>query len=383
MIRKEQIFAFFLSLSVFLLSWSYYVYFSEPLNDGVWQNIDGFTRIVIPDTFLYKNIIDFSNPIGSIVLSTVKNTIGPSLIWFVVNGEWILVSVVNSVFLFAALLYLARIARLLGIPQRHALALMSIIALLPATVYYSVGALKEIPSLLFLTGFFYHYLKRDRARWLLYALLCVLFRYQLVFPLIFFLVADRFHRRALIFAFSVLIVLSAIYPYIISWNVFSLDAVKSYRELYGEDDSLGGFLESVRNNIPGLSVIAVLVRVIQSLFEPLLAFLKNPSFYEDGDLSVLGVVYFSSAIILFRYWLLFFRRMVLLLINRAHTHRNIIRLYMFCLVFILPIAGFSFIHHRYIYPLTALVMVASAIRLKPKALLRSSAVRAEARLSAA
>lgn len=366
MMRKELTLAFFLSLLVFLLSWSYYVYFSEALDNNEWENVNGFTRIIIPDTFYYLKITGLPDPIVSILFAGLKNTIVPSLIWFMANGQWVLVSLVNSLFLFIGLMYFAKTARLLNVPSQKILFLMALLALLPATVFHSVGALKEIPNLLFLMGFFYHYLKGDRARWLLYALLCVLLRYQLVFPLFLFLVADRFRQRALLFAFCVLIVMAAIYPYIHSLAVFAPAATEKFRELYGTEGSLGGIIEHIRETMPGLSIIAVLIRVIQSIFEPLITFVKKPSFYEDGDLSIILTAYFISSIILFRYWLLFLKRIVSLLANPANTPRNVIRLYMFCLVFIFPIAGLSYIHYRYTYPFTGFVLVAGAVGLETR-----------------
>src|SRR6266568_9440881 len=87
MMRKESLFAFFLSLCAFLLSWSHYVYFSEALSNDEWESVSGFARIVIPDTFLYKDVLDFSDPLTSLVLAGVKNTVGPSLIWYVADGN--------------------------------------------------------------------------------------------------------------------------------------------------------------------------------------------------------------------------------------------------------------------------------------------------------
>lgn len=374
MIRKELFFAFFLSLCAFLFSWAHYVYFSEALNNNEWESVNGFTRIVIPDTFLYKEVLDFSDPLTSVVLAGVKNTVGPSLIWYVTNGKWISVLAINAVLLFLTVLYLARLARLMRIARHGAWALMAIVALLPATIYHSVGALKEIPTLLFLTGFFYHYLKGDRTKWVLFSLACILFRYQLAFLLFAFLVVDRFQRKALLYAFFMLIVLSALYPYI-GLGVFSAGSTESFRDLYGADGSLGGIVESARERIPVLSVFAILFRIIQSIFEPLLTFIRNPSFYENGDISVIRIVYVFSALPMLRYWLLFLKRMVSMLVNPDDTDRNVIRLYTFCLVFIVPIGGFSFIHHRYLYPMTALVLVAAAIRLKSVTFPRSHLLR--------
>ncbi len=368
MIRKTHAVAFFLSLFVFLISWSYYEYFSEALNNYNWLGVGGFTRIIIPDTFVYLSVIDSPNPIVSIMLAGVKNTIAPSLIWFVTDGNWVRVLFVNSACLLIGLIYFAKTAQLFNVPRQKIWGMMFLLALLPATIYYTIGALKEIQTLVFLTGFIYHYLKGDRIRWLLFAALIVFFRYQLAASLFLFLFADRFNKRSLNVTIIVLFFLSAGYPFIKWFQIFSTESTEYYRFAFGEETSLGGIVEQVRNTLPGISVFAVLIRTFQSIFEPLLSFIKEPTFYEDGDLSIINIVNLTSSVMLLRIWFLFLKRMVLICGNQAGLHRNVIRLYMLCLVTIIPIGGFSFIHHRYLYSVTSIVLLASVIRFHRMAL---------------
>ena len=361
--RKIYSLALILSLTVFLSSWTYYKYFSEALNNSAWRGVYGFTRIIIPDTFLYLHIIDYSDPIMSMVVSGVKNTIGPSLIWFMTNGNWVLTSLVNSILLFIGLMYFANTAQLFGVRSRKIRSIMVLLALLPATLYYSVGALKEIPTLVFLSGFFYHYLQREHIKWLLFAMLLVLFRYQLGASLLLFIVADQFNKRSLNIVILVLIFIAAVFPYLQEVSIFTSGATEYYRAVFGVESSIGGMIEFVRDTVPGVSLFAVLIRIFQTIFEPFLTFFRNPTFYEYGDISILTVTYVVSQAMLLRYWLSFMKRIGLIIRNQNRIPRNIKRLYMLCLVAVVPIAGFSFIHHRYLYPVTALVILASIIPL--------------------
>lgn len=361
MIRTNLFVALILSVLVLLLSWSYYAVFSKEINNHKWIYEGKFTKIIIPDTYDYQRVIGDSKSIVDLILSERKNTIGPALIWLAADNKWGRVLFANSVFLFLGLMYFAKTAQLFNVPGQKIWAMMALLALLPTTVYYSVGALKEIPTLVFLSGFIYHYLKGERLKWLLFALMTVLFRFQLGSSLLLFLVADRFNKRSLIIAFIVLIFVSGIYPYIKWLPVFNLWSTLSMRPVGVE--TLGGLVENVRNTMPVISVFAVLIRDFQTIFEPLLGFIKRPTFYEWGYLSIYSIVNFASSVLFLRYWLLFIKRMVLILRDQSGLHRNVIRLYMLCLVTIVPIGGFSFIHHRYLYPVTSIVLLASVISL--------------------
>ena len=339
------------------------MYFSEALNNGEWRGVYGFTRIIIPDTFQYLHIIYYSDPIMAMVVSGVKNTIGPSLIWFMTNGNWVLTSLVNSILFFIGLMYFAKTAQLFGVRSRKIRSIMVLLALLPATLYYSVGALKEIPTLVFLSGFFYHYLQREHIKWLLFAMLLVLFRYQLGASLLLFIVADQFNKRSLNIVILVLIFIAAVFPYLQEVSIFTSGATEYYRAVFGVESSIGGMIEFVRDTVPGVSLFAVLIRIFQTIFEPFLTFFRNPTFYEYGDISILTVTYVVSQAMLLRYWLSFMKRIGLIIRNQNRIPRNIKRLYMLCLVTVVPTAGFSFIHHRYLYPVTALVILACIIPL--------------------
>jgi hypothetical protein len=143
--------------------------------------------------------------------------------------------------------------------------------------------------------------------------------------------------------------------------MFEAETTASYRDLFGAAGSAGGWVESVRETVPVASAGAVLIRIVQSIFEPLLAFGRRPSFIEDGSISIWGLALVGAALILLRYWLTFIRRLVIMIIEKPRVDREVTQLYTFCLVFIFPVAGFSFIQSRYLYPVTVLMLVAAVV----------------------
>ena len=364
MTKKTLFLSILLSLAAFICLWMYYMCFSQELDDGLLEAAGiGFVGYVIPDTWTYLEVIDFEKPVESIMFSVVKNTIGPSFIWYIACGKWVLVLLINAILIFAVLRYTDKLAEFFGMPYGKTVLLLVCLALLPDTLFYSVGALKEIPTLLFITASFYHYLKRQRMRWLLFSLLAVLFRYQLMVPLILFVLADIFRKRSLTAIFLCMMALSAAFPYVKALPILSPDATESYRKEFGASDAFGGAVENIRDTIPGISAFAVTVRVFQSLFEPLSAFWKDPSFYEDSDFKIWQSVTFLSTIIIMPCWFIFIWRTGLLTVYPSNVDADVVRLYTFCFTFIFPTGGFSFIHHRYLYPMTALVLLAAEIAL--------------------
>ena len=351
--------ALLLSLIVFCMSVLYYNYFSSALLSDLWQNINGFTRIVIPDTFIYKNIVDPSDFTQSIIISGVKNTIGPSFIWMAANENWVLVSLINSLLLFLALRYQIKIASVFCISMRRVVIITFVLSLIPATIYYSVGSLKEIATMTFLLGFYYHYIKGQYIKWISCAIIVVLFRYQMIGIVFLFLFCDQFKKRALLAAFIILFFISATYPYIANLVVFSADAANIYRE--GQEGTTGAYVEFVRANIPIFSMLAVIIRVIQSIFEPLLSLISEPSFYEDGDLSVISVVNVISFAAMFIFWICYFKKIIFSFSNPFSLRKDVMRLYMLSMLYVVPVGGFSFIHHRYLYPITAIVLLISVV----------------------
>lgn len=361
-VKKTTLLALWLSFGVFCISACYYSHFHDALNRGIYQCVDGFTRIIIPDTFLYKDIIHDSDVLQSIVYSSVKNTIGPSFIWVVAQSNWILVSLLNSLMLLMALTYQARIARLLGISERRIVIFTVVLALLPATLYHSVGALKEIPTLLCLLGFLYHYLKRERVRWVVFAILLVVFRYQLILVVGSFLVVARFRKQSLLVGAFILLTVSAIYPYIrVRHDVFVQGTMEAYRA--GQENTAGAHLEFIRQHVPILSAVAVFCRIGQSILGYFVSFLRNPAsyFYEDDCLSIIRVIYFTSHLILVCYWFRWFKSVTLVLFHSSGYECNAVHLLLLGLLYVVPVGGMSFIHPRYLYPVIGIILLGTAV----------------------
>ena len=357
-IRKIQCFAILLSLIFFVISVAYYQYFSQFLNEDQYTNANGFTRLIIPDSFLYKAIIDDQLIFQSIFFSGVKNTIGPSFIWFIASNNWVSVAFINTVFIFFTLRYLIKIADELKLPVNKSYYLVFIIATLPSTLFFSVGALKEIPCLFGVVAFFYNYIKQKRVAYVFFLLFLILFRYQLAFPFVCFMIFDRFKEKSLFMSLIFLTGVSFFFP-LLQLDLLSKDAVILFRESNNSEGSIGNIIENIRSGIPGLSVFAVLIRNIQSIFEPIFTFLRAPNFYDEGDIDIYRLSQFLAIIILFTYWIQFIIGIINVSRNLKFYEQNIIRLYSICILIIIPTAGFSFIQHRYIYPITGLLIVSA------------------------
>ncbi len=348
----------FSTLLFFILSIAYYNYFSIYLEQDQFTNILGFTRIVIPDTFIYKSVLDdTSNIFQSILISSVKNTIGPSLIWALVLKNWTIVILFNTIILLISINRLIKISKVLNLKYSYE-NIVLIIFFLPITLYFTIGSLKEIPCFFGLISFFYFYISDQKFKIILYFFFLFIFRYQLAFPLIFFIFFDRYKMNILFLSTIFLIAIMIFYP-IFSFNILASDATAIFREGSETSGKLGTIVENIRSNIPFLSFFAIIFRCIQTIYEPLFTFFKIFTFFEDGDLNIFSLFQFISTLILFPFWYIFFKRLIKILKNKYIYERNIVRLYSFCLLFIIPTAGFSFIQTRYLYPIIGLLILAT------------------------
>jgi hypothetical protein len=363
---------FSLSFLSFLISCFYYSLFSDALTSQDWLNINGFTKIVVPDTFLYSDVVNGSDDIfKSLIESSVKNTVGPSILWFFAKGSWILTLLFNSIQLFFTLLYVSKLAILLNVKKQKTRIIMFVLALMPATIYHSIGALKEIPTMLFVTGFFYHYLRKEKKQCLLYTAIGVVFRSQLGLILGIFFCADVLHKRFrlshLTCALSILLLISAIYPFI-KVDFFGSESSYLYREEYisASGGSIGGIVEFIRGSVPIASIFAILFRIFQSITEPILTLLVQHSFLEDNYISMILVVYFLSFLLCMSSWSNLLKGITITLMTKDsyYVDDNLMKLYTICLSFVFPVGGFSFIHHRYLYPITALLLIAGTVRVE-------------------
>jgi hypothetical protein len=338
--------------------------FYQALVDGDMDGMAGFARIVIPDTFFYKTVSEGESAIAVLALSRIKNAVGPGIMWYVAGYNWYSIVAINGVLIFLSLLYLSRIKQYYGLQLSTTVAMVLYIGLAPIFVYYSIGAIKELPTLFGLLGFFYHYLKNQRKRWLIYVLMLIFFRYQIVFPIVTFITLDKVSRKPLKASILIMLAIACIYPYIRSMNVFGSEATELFRE--DRLGTSGAFIEHVRETIPVLSVFAVMIRVGQSMFEPLLTFYANPTFLEHGDLSVYLLLNVLQNLTLAPYWIFVAIAVTRKAMSRKPGPRDIERLYALMVLFVVPIGGFSFIHQRYLFPITGILLIAGMMALKAR-----------------
>jgi hypothetical protein len=339
----------------------YIQYFHTSLSSNEYEHVNGVTRIVIPDAFLYKDIIDVDNIFVSIGLSGVKNTIGPSLLWILADFNWYIVFCMNLVFLLLIVYYMERLAEQYGIRKSSAQYAVIATLLMPVICYYSIGALKELPTTFMLLGFVY-YTNTSRFRLAtIFVITLFLFRYQLLVVLLLFFFGLQFGKNQLKFTLTLLMALSAIFPILIFADLTSSSTTQLYREEYGVAGSLGGIVEVVRNEIFIVSAAAVIVRVFQSLFEPFISLLGTASFYENGSFSVFTFSHVISLVIMVPYIINFAKRFVASFDKRSPPSLMTQKIYSLLLILLFTVGGFSFIHHRYLVPIFPLLIIASLI----------------------
>ena len=114
---RIKLMAVFACLSTFVLSLAYVANFHSALATGDWIDVKGYTRIVIPDTFVYKGLIDGELSLLGITVAGIKNAIGPALIWNLAFSNWFLVATLNSLMLLALLLYVIKLCKHFKVPR--------------------------------------------------------------------------------------------------------------------------------------------------------------------------------------------------------------------------------------------------------------------------
>ena len=349
---------------VLLLSYQYLDYFYAYLAHGEWLDLEnGFTRILIPDTFIYKSIIDTDNVWLSIILSGVKNTIGPSFIWYAAQFDWFIVLFINVVIIWFIFVFFEKNLNYYGVSPRVAQHTMLVFALLPSTSFYAIGALKELPTMLLLLMLVYFYNRRRLFIVLWVSVALIFFRYQLIVILLGTVAITRFNNRSFRFSLFAIIALSLIYPVIISFGMLEMEAVERFRS--SQTETYGAIIENIRNNYYGFSFFAIVVRVLQTLFEPMFGFIPNPIeyFYEEGMFSIFRFVQVSTILIMMPYIYKTVFKMINLYRLDGYLHNSINALYVIILLSFFLVGGFSFIHHRYLVTFFPLIMIAAIIPL--------------------
>ena len=338
----------------------YIDYFYNALQNSEWLDVDGYTRIVIPDTFLYLKAIR-DDGFLSVLFSDVKNAIGPCLLWLISGYDWRIVLLLNVSFLALLVHYMQCIFEFHNIQGNKAkIAILSFLSM-PMVLYYSVGSLKEIPMMLILTASYFYYIKNRLGILLILSAVMVAFRYQIIVIIIIMLLTHKFKQDRIWALLIMLLLASAFYPLLYSLSILSADAVEIFREESGEAGSIGAAVEYIRRDVYFFSLFAVIFRVFQSLLEPIIVFMKRLSFFEDGSFSVIYFVELMSIIIMLPYLFIFFRKIFLTLYLRARLSDQAIFLYGFSITYVFLVGGFSFIQHRYLIPVFPILIMASVI----------------------
>jgi len=340
----------------------YINFFEVSLADGYWLSVDGFSRIVIPDTFLYSDIIDVNNVITSLAESGVKNALVPALIWYAVGFDWYLTFFLNIFLIYCCTLYMKGLAKQYGISVIRARSAVVVFLIMPTTIYYAIGALKELPMMLGFLAILYHYNSRNFKAVLLAALFLVATRYQLAFVVLLLIFISRF-RNPIRVACGAMLGVSAIFPLIGHFDILSAANVQEFRFNYGASGSFGERVEFVRDNFYFLSAFSVVIRVFQSLFEPIIGLVHNFSFYEDGDLSIYRIVSVISNCFCAPYIALFVIKLKDVVLACSRINKEVQLIYATLVVSLIIIGGFSFIHGRYLVPFIPMIIVAGLIPL--------------------
>lgn len=327
-------------------TWIFIGLFETGQGDGF-----GFTGILIPDTFLYRYF--FENPdYRTLLESGIKNSIGPALLWKLLGGDWYIASIFNVVMLFFSVVFLNKIGNHVGISISNKI--LFPLVLLPETFIYTIGVLKEIPTLLIFSALLFYFLKK---RWLLFffcLILLTLFRYQFSIAITLFLLGHLvFRKNNIRFLVFVFVMLSSLYP-LLTQYVTGLGAAEGilYR---GNAPGLGGgdFVQSVQDEWYGLSTLATMVRLFQMIIEPWPA----PNFLEGADINIMALILSISAVMLFPVWFKYFRFLFYALRypNFIKKSDGIILSMSFSFVIMVSLNGF--IHHRYLYPALGLILL--------------------------
>lgn len=151
------------------------------------------------------------------------------------------------------------------------------------------------------------------------------------------------------------------YPMMMHLDIMSMSATELFREEAGGTTGIGSIVENIRNNVYIFSFFAILIRAVQTFFEPILSFVRTFSLFEDGDFALYQFQQLITNFVMIPYFLLFFKKLFFIFKKRSLIDKNIQTLFLLLFSLIILIGGFSFIHNRYLYPLFPLLIMASLI----------------------
>lgn len=331
------------------------------LENNEWEHVSGLTRIIIPDTFLYAALVDEDDLVNSMFFSGVKNSIGPSTIWYIAGFNWYAVSLINVIFLYLITVYIEKNCQFYGVNKTAMRWSVLLFIASPATVFYSVGALKEFPMMLSILMALYYFNKKARGLAIFAALMLVILRYQMIVILLLVAVFSGFKNKILSRIVVLLLAAAAAYPALEGLGFLAPGATEFFREEYGQQGGLGTVVEYVRSNVFVVSAFAVLIRTMQSFFEPILTVLGRGSFFVDGSFSVFDFVQFFTLLMFLPFFWWFLSESIFILRHGRRISKEVQVLYGLIVASFILVGGFSFIHHRYLYPFFPLLLIAGLI----------------------
>jgi len=334
--------------------------FGAALDEGTWEHVRGFTRIIIPDTFLYLQIAQEESAAAVVAAAGVKNSVGPSLLWWVSRNSWYAVGAFNIVCYVALAVYVRKLVTLLDPAQVRRCTAINII-LAGVCTYYAVGALKEIPTLAGFTAFVYHFLSGHKKASVLWFVLLVLFRFQfsyLIAPVYFI---SRVRPNPLRTTLWALVALGALFPLFSLLDVFTPGSIEFFRVgATPYSDSLGAQVEYVRTHILGLSFVAIIIRIIQSIFEPVIQLAGTRSLSEAGSLSVYHAHSLLVLTMMLSSWIVVLSRRLWADVYGDASWR-FGTLYAFVAIGVFATGGTGLISHRFLVPVYGLLLIAASV----------------------
>ncbi len=360
-VRRSSLLLAFCTAIVLAYSFGHLYLFGEALNEGSWQDTKGVTRIIIPDTLFYLQIARGESLAAVLQAAGAKNSFGPSMVWWVFDHSWHAVAVFNAVCFLFLLIYTRKLITFLNRDQRAEFNTICPI-LTFVCCYYAVGSLKEIPTLLGFTAFVYHFLGRQNVKALLWFGFLILFRFQFAYLVIPAYLITKVRRNPLPMALGALLAFGALFPLFGLMAVFTPEAVSSFR---GGAAPTGGFvgtqLEYIRGSIFGLSLFAILIRIIQTILEPLIQLLNTRSVFEAGSLSLYQLHSILTLLIMAPAWMVLFSNRLWPKAGSSGDDAKFGTLYAFVAISVFAYGGTGLISSRFMVPVYALVLVAARV----------------------
>jgi hypothetical protein len=349
----KNINALIICIIILILGLIYILKFETSLLSKEWQNVGKFTRIIIPDTLLYRIIADDYEILSGDVFNSGKNMLAPVVLWKMVAGNYYLALLVNIFFLFGIIKTYFEVQKLLNLQN----SLINPIVMLfssPVIIFYSIGMLKELPSAFLLLLITKNYLKGKNILFIVSGILLVAVRYQYGLYIILLLI-NRFFKRVTAKSKAIAIVaLLFLYPAYRSNFMFQSETSALYRQEF-KTDTIGGRVEEIRDNIYFLSFGAIIFRALQSTFEPLITLFKDSLLFEDGCLSLNHLVEIIFSLGSVPILINFFRFSGAVIVS--DQIRSNYDLSFDVLAMLILTGGLSFIHYRYTMPLMPLIFL--------------------------